>query len=365
MGVPLLDLSRQTESIRDELDEAIRNVLNECRFILGPDVAELESAVALYTGATFAVGCASGTDALMIALRAAGVSPGDDVITTAYSFYATAGAIWRIGARPVFVDIDRDTFNMDIARLKDAIGTRTAAVLPVHLFGQMCDMNRLRAAAGDLPIVEDSAQAMGSKWNNQPSGAWDIAACFSFFPSKNLGGFGDGGMIVTSDPAVAEHCRSLRVHGAKKTYHHEEVGYNSRLDTIQAAILKVKLAYLDVWTRRRREHAVYYDHAFAGTPIQTPIIADAAYSIYNQYVIRIKNRDAVMHVLKQREIGHAVYYPVPLPLQPCFQSLGYRPGDFPEAESAARESLAIPIFPEMTPSERDQVVEAVLAGVRG
>lgn len=361
MAVPLLDLKRQLATIREEINDAIRHVLDECRFILGPDVSAFETALAQYTGNRYAVGCASGTDALLLALRGCGVRPGSEVITTAYSFYATASAIWRVNCRPVFVDIDPGTFNMNPDHLESAVRATTGAILPVHLFGQMCDMQRINDIAGNIPVIEDAAQALGARRRNRSAGLWGSAACFSFFPSKNLGGFGDGGMVVTDDPGIAASCRSLRVHGATERYYHTEVGYNSRLDTIQAAVLQVKLRYLDQWSEQRRRHAMIYNEAFADSPIQTPVIHDDAESIYNQYVIRLKNRNDVIRELKKRDIGHAVYYPVPLPLQPCFKALGYRSGDFPEAEAASAESLALPIFPELKPEEMDQVIETVLA----
>jgi len=359
----MLDLKRQMAPIRDEIDDAVRKVIDECRFILGPEVEEFETAIAAYSQTAYAVGCASGTDALLLALRAAGAAPGGEVITTAYSFYATAAAIWRIGCRPVFVDIDPDTFNMNPKQIAGSLTPKTCAILPVHLFGQMCDMDHVRAIAGSVPVIEDAAQALGACWNGRPAGTWGEAACFSFFPSKNLGGFGDGGMVVTNTPEIAEQCRSLRVHGATRTYFHESVGYNSRLDTLQAAVLSVKLRYLDEWSKKRRRNARIYDDAFRETPVKSPVVKPEAESIYNQYVIRVDNREDVIRELKQRNIGHAVYYPVPLPLQPCFKDLGYQPGDFPEAERASADSLALPVFPELASEEIEQVIDAVLAAV--
>ena len=360
MGIPLLDLKRQFEPIRDDIDRAIANVIDSAQFILGPDVARLESAIAQYSNVKCAIGCASGTDALILALKAAGVSPGDEVITTAYSFYATAGAIWHAGARPVFVDIDPRTYNVDTEQIAGKITRRTRAILPVNLFGQMADMEAVNRIAGDIPVIEDSAQSLGAGWNGIKTGNWGHAACISFFPSKNLGGFGDGGMILTNRPDFDMRCRSLRVHGAKKTYLHDEVGYNSRLDTIQAAVLMVLLPHLDNWVDRRTRNAEYYTNAFRDTCIQIPEIHPKAQSVYNQYVIQVDNRDGLRESLTKAGIGNAVYYPVPLPHQPCFKELGYRQGEFPNSERASARSLALPVFPELKRHELDQVIQIVL-----
>ncbi len=364
MKIPLLDINRQVAPIRAEIDKAIAKVVDGCRFILGPDVAELERNIAEYCGTEFAIGVASGTDALIIALHALGVGPGDEVITTPYSFFATASAIWRLGAKPVFVDIDPGTFNIDPQKVSEKITPRVKAVLAVHLFGQPADMDSLKSVCGDLPIVEDAAQAIGAKWNGVSAGNLGICGCFSFFPSKNLGGFGDGGMIVTSDENLKNKASALRVHGALKTYFHDAVGYNSRLDTLQAAILNVKLPYLQSWSAARRKNAAMYNKLFENTGVVTPEIHPSAETIYNQYVVRVPKRDALREKLNALDIGHSVYYPLPLHLQPCFQSLGYQRGDFPAAELAAQESIALPIFSELTQTEIETVAGAVIEHVR-
>ncbi len=359
MKIPLLDIPRQLTPIRQEIDDAVLQVIHDAKFILGPNVALFENQVAEFCGTKHAIGVASGTDALVIALHALGIQPGDEVITTAYSFFATASCIWRVGARPVFSDILPDTFNIDPESVKQNITAKTKAILVVHLFGQMADMDQLREVAGDIPIIEDAAQSIGATWHDHRAGSIGLAGCFSFFPSKNLGGFGDGGMIVTSDESLAARSRSLRVHGSLKTYFHEEVGYNSRLDTIQAAVLSVKLKYLETWSAQRRQHAAFYDEAFKNTPVITPKVTDGAVSIYNQYVIRVPRRDELKSKLAQADIGHAIYYPLSLSLQPCFRSLNYQEGDLPESERASRESLALPIYSELRRDEAEEVVRVV------
>jgi len=359
-AVPLLDITRQLRPIRKQIDNAIADVVDRACFIMGSDVDDFEKMMAEYCCVKHAVGCASGSDALLLALLAAGVQEGDTVITTAYSFYATAGAICHVGAQPVFIDIDPETMNMDTKLLAKAIRTDTSAILPVHLFGQMCNMTEIMNVAGDIPVIEDAAQAVGARWKNKFAGQFGAAACFSFFPSKNLGAFGDGGMIVTNSDEIAASCRSLRVHGSNKTYFHKVAGYNSRLDTIQAAVLKVKLKYLDRWNRQRQANAEYYDRAFAGTRVKTPVISNEAESVFNQYSIRVANRDEVRETLRKNKIGHAVYYPIPLPFQPCFAELGYRPGDFPAAELSAEQSLAIPVFSELTVAEQKIIIDVIL-----
>jgi len=360
MTIPLLDLTRQLGPIRDEIDAAICRVLNESKFILGPDVQEFEKQMASYCGTEFAIGVASGTDALMIALKALGVGHGDEVITTSYSFFATASAIWRLGARPVFVDIVPATYNIDPENIPAKITPKTKAILVVHLFGQLADMDRIKELSGDIPIIEDAAQAIGATWRGRPAGQFGRAGCFSFFPSKNLGGFGDGGMVVTSDRSFAERCHSLRVHGALSSYIHEEVGYNSRLDTLQAAVLQVKLKYLEKWSAQRRENAQFYHHAFKDSPVVTPTALKETKVIYNQYVIRVPERDKLRDRLRTEGIGHAVYYPLPLPLQPCFKALHHIEGDFPEAEKAAEESVAIPVFSDLSSEELQKIVSVIL-----
>lgn len=362
MAVPLLDLVRQYETIRDELDEAVLSVARTQKFILGETVERFEKQLADYCGVRFAIGVASGTDALIIALMTLGIGKGDEVITTPYSFFATASSIWRVGAKPVFVDIDPKTFNIDPNQVEKVITPRTKAIMPVHLFGQCADMTAIRdiAERRGLRIVEDAAQALSATFENKKAGTLGDVGCFSFFPSKNLGGYGDGGAIVTNDEGIAMRARRLRVHGADKTYYHLEVGLNSRLDALQAAVLAVKLPHLDSWSEGRRKNAKYYDREFE-LPVQTPVNDPRCYHIYNQYVIRTPKRNAVLQELRDRQIGCSVYYPVPLHLQPCFASLGYKEGSFPHAEQAARETLALPVFPELTREEQDEVIRTVMS----
>ncbi len=360
MEIPLLDLKRQLKPIRSEIDIAIAHVLDSCQFIMGPDVAALESEIASFCSVSHGVGCASGSDAIMLALRAVGVKPGDEVVTTAYSFYATAGSIWHIGAKPVFVYIDPDTYNIDITKIASRINSRTKAILPVHLFGQMADMDALMDVAGSIPVVEDSAQSLGAKWNGRSPGEYSQAACLSFFPSKNLGCIGDGGLVVTNSSDIAHKVHVLRSHGAVKTYEHSTVGYNSRLDSIHAAVLRVKLKYLNNWATKRKANAEYYNRAFENTNIKTPVVHPNAYSVFNQYVIQVDNRDELRQYLSEKQIGSSVYYPIPLPHQPCFASLGYNTGDFPIAEQAAQKSLALPVFPELKQSEMDRIISVIM-----
>lgn len=371
MHVPLLDLTQQYASLAEELDAAVLRVVREQRFILGPAVDRLEEEVAGMLGVEHAIGCASGTDAILLALRALDVGPGSHVVTTPFTFFATAGAIHNVGARPVFADIDPDTFNLDPAAAEAAVTADTRAVIPVHLFGQMAKMQAFRAL-GDrrgIGVVEDAAQAIGAR-QRRDDGSWITtgslgdACTFSFFPSKNLGGFGDGGMVVTSHAAIAERLRRLRVHGGRQMYHHEEVGYNSRLDALQAAVLSVKLPHLGDWSARRRRHAAYYDDALAGVAeIRTPVVGSENESIYNQYTIRVLDgrRDALQRHLGERGIGTGVYYPVPLHLQECFRYLGYAEGDFPESERACREVLSLPVFPELAEAQLARVAEEIRA----
>jgi dTDP-4-amino-4,6-dideoxygalactose transaminase len=360
MKIPLLDLTRQLKPIRSEINTAIERVLDSSQFIMGPDVTALESEIADYCSVTHGIGCASGSDAIVLALRAVGVKSGDEVITTAYSFYATAGSIWHIGAKPVFADICPDTFNIDVSQIPPLINSRTAAILPVHLYGQMSDMDALLDIAGPIPVVEDAAQSLGAKWNGKSIGEYSQAACLSFFPSKNLGCLGDGGMVITNSSGTAQQIQLLRSHGALKNYEHDIVGYNSRLDSIHAAALRVKLKYLDQWAENRRQNAEYYNQAFRGTKVLTPCIHSNAHSVYNQYVIQVENRDELQNHLTEKQIGSSVYYPVPLPFQPCFSSLGYEEGNFPVAEKAARKTLALPVFPELTNTEMDTIITTIL-----
>ena len=368
MQVPLLDLTLQYREVADDVMNALRAVVEEQRFILGPVVDRFEEEVAAKLGVAHAIGCASGTDALLLAVRAANVGRDEEVVTSPFTFFATAGAIHNAGARPVFADIEPDTFNLDPAAAEAAVTERTRAVMPVHLFGQMADMRAFRAL-GDrrgLAVIEDAAQAVGARQRDGDgwitTGTLGDSCCFSFFPTKNLGAFGDAGMLVANDDAVAERLRKLRVHGGRQMYHHEEVGFNSRLDALQAAVLSAKLPYLDRWSDGRRRNAAFYDEALAGIEgITLPVVRPGNESIVNQYTIRVLDgrRDALQEWLKERGVGSSIYYPVPLDRQECFAYLGYRPGQFPESERAAREVLSLPVFPELTEAQLAYVAGSV------
>jgi dTDP-4-amino-4,6-dideoxygalactose transaminase len=360
-SVPLLDLKRQYQTLKNELDTAVLNVLDHCYFINGPEVGTFEREAASYVGARCAIGVASGTDALLLALRALGVGPGDEVIVPAFSFFASAGVISLLGATPVFVDVDPDTYNMDPATIEPAITKKTRAIMPVHLFGQCADMDRIMAVAKKhaLPVVEDAAQALSARYGDKMAGNIGTFGCFSFFPSKNLGCLGDGGLITTNDEKLDELVRRLKAHGSKPKYYHSLVGYNSRLDTIHAAALSVKLPHLNAWTEARRRNAARYDRLLAGLPVTLPAKSDKSYHIYNQYTIALDRRDEFRAHLKARKIGHEVYYPVPLHLQECYRDLGHKPGSFPVSEEAAGRVCSLPIFPELTEAEQDYVVQAV------
>jgi len=363
--VPLLDLKAQYATIHDEVRAAIDRVAESQYFILGPEVKALEEEVAAYSQCRFGIGVSSGTDALLVALMAFDLQPGDEIITTPYTFFATAGCIARLGAKAVFVDIDPVTYNLDPAGIEAVITSRTRAILPVHLYGQMADMDPIMAVAErhGLPVIEDAAQAIGSEYKGRRAGSIGHMGCFSFFPSKNLGGFGDGGMVVTNDPALADKLTLLRGHGAKPKYYHKVVGGNFRLDALQAAVLRVKLPHLDTWTAGRQQNAATYRRLFAaagldrviGLPAELPNVRH----IYNQFVIRCPDRDGLMAQLKQHNIGHEIYYPVPMHIQECFADLGYRQGDFPHSEAAANETLAIPIYPELSEAMQQSVVAAI------
>jgi dTDP-4-amino-4,6-dideoxygalactose transaminase len=363
--VPLLDLKAQYATIKDDVLTAVAEVLDSQVCIGGPKVAELEQKVAAISDCKFAVGVSSGTDALLASLMALNIGPGDEVITTSFTFFATAGSISRTGALPVFVDIDPRTYNLDPSKIEAAITSRTKAIIPVHLYGQMCDMDPIMevAAKHNLYVIEDAAQAISATYKGRKAGSIGTVGCFSFFPSKNLGGAGDGGMIVTNDPALHERLVAMRSHGSKPKYYHKFVGGNFRLDPLQAAVLLVKLPYLDAWSQARRDNAKYYDSHFSTPNITTPYVDPDCISIYNQYVIRVPRRNELMTHLKQNDIGCEVYYPLPLHLQECFQSLGYRTGSLPEAERAALEVVAIPIYPELDSAQRDQVIATVLSSV--
>src|SRR5690348_15992791 len=366
MPVPLLDLRAQHAAIRDEVVSALMGVVDSQFFILGSAVEVLEKQVAELSKTKYAVGCASGTDALLLALRALDIGRGEEVITTPFTFFATAGAVHNVGATPVFVDIEPDTFNISADAVGAAITPRTKAVIPVDLFGQMAALERVEAVAKGLPITEDAAQTIGAR--RRTDGKWVMAGeratigTLSFFPSKNLGAYGDGGMMLTQDEHLATRLKRLRVHGGAKTYYHDEVGYNSRLDALQAAVLLAKLPHLAGWSAGRRKNAAYYDAAFADLPdVRTPHLEACNESIFNQYTIRVARRDALQSFLKERGIGNSIYYPLPLHLQPCFAYLGYKAGSCPEAERASGEVLSLPIYPELTESQLDEVVAAVRA----
>jgi len=366
MKVPLLDLRAQYASIRPEVRVAIDRVCDSQHFILGPEVAALEEEIAAFAGAKFAVGVSSGTDALLIALMALGIGPGDEVITSTFSFFATAGVIGRLQARPVFVDIEPDSFNLDPEAVSAKITQHTKAILPVHLFGRCANMQAIMdlVSSRGIHVVEDAAQAIGAKDDHcRPAGTIGSMGCFSFFPSKNLGGFGDGGMVVTNDPGLAEKLRILRVHGGKPKYHHRVIGGNFRLDALQAAVLRVKLKHLTAWTEARRRNAQRYRKLFTEAGLQELIALpqDTLGHIYNQFVIRCPQRDSLQACLRENGIETEVYYPIPLHLQECFMELGYKPGELLHAEAAAVEALALPIYPELSEEQQHYVVEQMRA----
>jgi dTDP-4-amino-4,6-dideoxygalactose transaminase len=368
--IPLLDLKAQYAPIREEIRAAIDRVADAQYFIGGPEVEGLEREVAEYSQCQYGIGVTSGTDALLVALMAIDIKPGDEVITTPYSFFATAGSIYRLGALPVFVDISPSDYNIRPDLIDAAVTDRTRAIIPVHLYGQMADMDPITEIARrhNLVIIEDAAQAIGAEYKGRRAGSIGHFGCFSFFPSKNLGGFGDGGMITTNDAALAHKAKLLRNHGAEPKYYHKLVGGNFRLDALQAAILRVKLKYLDGWTAGRQRNAERYRRLFVeggltSANIVLPIEAPKRRHIYNQFVIRTDRRDAVITMLKDRKIGHEIYYPVPLHLQECFAACSYRPGDLPDSEQAARETLALPIYPELTEDMQAAVVDAVKVAI--
>ena len=364
MGIPLLDLKAQYLTIKEEIDAAVLNVLDSSKFILGPEMKALEAEVAAFCGTKYGVAVGNGTDALMLTLRAYGVGSGDEVITTPFTFFASAETVSQVGATPVFVDIDPLTLNMDLNKVEEKITPRTKAIVAVHIFGQMLDVERLReiAARHDLIVIEDAAQAIGAEYRGKRAGSLGHAATFSFFPTKNLGAYGDAGMIVTDDEHIAAKLRMLRFHGCQVKYYHDEIGYNSRMDEMQAAILRVKLRYLDRWNGKRRENAQVYNELLAGLPLQTPGIDPLATPIYHLYILRVPEREQVMKALQAAGIANAIYYPVPLHLQKAYSHLAYKAGDLPVAEHACTEALAIPLYPELTREQQEEVV-AVLRQV--
>lgn len=365
MSVPLLDLKAQYATLRDELNEALLRVAESQYFILGPEVEALEREVAEYSRCKHGIGVSSGTDAILVALMALGIGPGDEVITTPFTFFATGGCVSRVGARPVFVDIEPQTYNIDPALIEAAITPRTKAIIPVHLYGQMADMDPIMEIARrhNLAVIEDAAQAIGSEYKGKRAGEIGTVCCFSFFPSKNLGGFGDGGMVVTNDDALGAKIRLLRTHGMQPKYYYKQIGGNFRLDAIQAAILRVKLKHLDAWSAARKRNADWYRAHLSAETFGLPVEAPARRHIYNQFMIRTPSRDRVAEALKKAGIGHEVYYPVPLHLQECFADLGYAPGSMPVSEAAALEVLALPIYPELTEAQLAEVVTALKSAV--
>ena len=366
MMIPLLDLKAQYVTIREEIRAAVERVLESQQFILGPEVEALEDEIAAYSGCRYGIGVSSGTDALLVALMAIDIQPGDEVITSPYTFFASVGSIARLGARPVFVDIDPLTYNLDSAHIEAVITPRTRAILPVHLFGQMADLEPMLeiAARHNVFLIEDAAQAIGAEYKGKRAGSLGHLGCFSFFPSKNLGGYGDGGMVTTNDAQLAQRVRQLRSHGEQSRYEHTRVGGNFRLDALQAAVLRVKLRHVDAWTAARQRNADTYRRLLAAQAlgeISLPVEAPHRRHIYHQFVVQSTRRDALLATLRRQEIGAAIYYPTPLHLQPCFAALGYERGAFPHSEYAARHSLALPIYPELTPAMQEEVVRAIAA----
>lgn len=362
MNVPLLDLKAQYATIKAEVNAAIAEVLESQYFILGPKVEQCETAIAEYSSCSYGVGVSSGSDALLVCLMAENIGPGDEVITTPYTFFATAGAIARLGATPVFVDIDPKTYNLDVSQIAGKVTGKTRAIIPVHLYGQMADMDSIMRVANQhgLVVIEDAAQAIGAEYKGRRAGSIGQYGCFSFFPSKNLGAAGDAGMVVTNDAQRADRLRVLRGHGSKPKYHHKVIGGNFRLDALQAAIVSAKLPHLDNWTAARQRNAQRYDRLFAeqGLPVTLPAVV-ASRHIFNQYVIRLKERDELQAYLKTQGVGTEVYYPVPMHLQECFAYLGLAEGAFPDSERAAKESVALPVHPEITEAQARYVVECV------
>src|ERR1043166_6334750 len=367
MDVPLFELKAQYPAVRDQVRDALERIFDSQGFVLGREGEALENEIARYCQTRFAIGCASGSDALLLALMSCGIGRGDEVITTPFTFFATGAAIARLGARPVFVDIDAHTFNMDVARVEAAISPRTKAIIAVHIYGQCVDMDPLLELAGkhNLPVIEDTAQAIGAEDRGRRAGSMGAIGCLSFYPSKNLGAAGDGGMLVTNDEDHARRLRMLRVHGEEQRYHHAVVGINSRLDEIQAAVLRAKLPHLDEWTEARQQQARQYEQMFLdgglSEQIETPRVRDDGRHVFHLFVIRVQAgiRDALRNHLNAAGVGNGVYYPVPLHLQECFRYLGFKSDDFPLAEAAAAETLAIPAFPEMTAEQQNHVVSTI------
>jgi dTDP-4-amino-4,6-dideoxygalactose transaminase len=364
MKVPMLDLTEQYQTLKADLLPAMEDVMANARFILGDNVKKLEADVAQYSNVKHGIGVANGSDAIHIALTACGVGQGDEVIVPSFTFFATAGAVARAGATPVFVDIDPKTFNIEPNKIEEAITDKTKAIIPVHLYGQMADMDAIKTIADkhNLAVIEDAAQAIGSQYKGKNVGELSAAATYSFFPTKNLGAYGDGGMVVTDNDELAEKMRVIRVHGSKPKYYHHVLGYNSRLDELQAAILNVKFPHLDEWSNLRREKAENYtsllNEQLAGKVV-TPFIAEYSHHIFHQYTIRVERRDELQKYLQEQGVSTMIYYPKPLHLQPVFAELGYKEGDLPETEKAAEEAISLPMFPELKIEQQKYVVEKI------
>lgn len=359
--VSLLDLKAQYETIRDEIRQAVDNVLESGQYIMGPFVKKFEEAVAEYCGTKHAIGVANGTDALLLTLDAMGVGPGDEVITTPFTFFASAEVISQVGATPVFVDIEPDTYNMDMTELEAAITDKTKAIIPVHIFGQMVDMDDLMAIANKhgVPVIEDACQAIGATYKGQKAGSIGTAGSFSFFPTKNLGGYGDGGIIVTNDDELAQKIRILRVHGSNPKYYHSMIGYNSRLDALQAAMLQVKLQYIDQWNQARRDKAAVYNEALKDLPIQLPFIKEDREAVFHLYIFQTEYRDELMAFLKENGVSSGVYYPVPLHRQTVYLDLGFGEGSMPVSEKSALGTMALPLYPELSQEDQEYVISVV------
>ncbi len=361
--ISLVDLTAQYHSIKEEIDSAVLSTLESGHFILGPQVVKFEESIAAYLGVKHAIGLASGTDALVLALRALNIGAGDEVIIPAYTFFATAGTVMSVGAKPVFVDVDPQSYLIDVSKIKSAITPKTKAIIPVHLYGHPAEMNPILEIAreNNLKVIEDNAQGLGAEYLGKKTGSFGDIACLSFFPTKNLGAFGDAGMVVTNDPALAERMRMLRTHGWKKKYYSEEVGYNSRLDALQAAILQAKFPHLDAWNEKRRELSQRYNEQLASSSLVIPVEREWGKHVYHLYIVRSEKREALQAFLKQKGIASEVYYPLPPHLSTPCRKFGYKEGDFPHAEKASRETFALPLYPELTLDQQDEVIAAVKA----
>lgn len=361
MKISLLDLQVQYEKLKEEMDNAILEVVESGRYILGENVKTFEKEMAEFTGAKYAIGVANGTDALHLTLEAYGIEEGDEVITTPFTFFATAEVISQVGATPIFVDIDKDTYNIDVNKIEEKITDKTKAIMPVHIFGQPADMDKIMdiAEKHNLIVIEDACQAIGSSYKGKEIGSIGHAGCFSFFPTKNLGCYGDGGMIVTNDEEIAEKLRMLRFHGQKVKYYNEILGYNSRLDEMQAAILRIKLRHLKDWNEKRRQHSYRYNELLKDTPLKTPVELEDIYSVYHLYILQSEERENLLSHLKENGVSTGIYYPVPLHLQNVYKDLGYKEGDLPNAEYTSKRTFALPLYPEMTKEQQDYIVEKV------